>query len=177
MILIGLGANLPSPRFGSPRATCEAALIGLEAVGVRIVARSRWYLSAPVPSSDQPWFVNAVVTVETGLGPVPLIGEMLALERRFGRRRSKPGEARILDLDLLDYHGDVLSRAGGSGGPALELPHPRLHERAFVLVPLIEVAPQWRHPVLELDVGDLIARLDDDQAVEPMPDDEAGSRR
>ena len=105
MILIALGANLPS-RAGSPRETCEAALAALEAAGVRIEARSRWYASPPDPPSDQPWYVNGVVKVATDLEPGPLLDRLHRIERDFGRgsrAETVRNAARPLDLDLIDY--------------------------------------------------------------------------
>jgi len=140
VILIGLGANLPSDRFGAPKATLEAALGALESRGVRVVRRSRWYSSAPVPPSGQPRYVNAVAAVETGLSPEALLALLHAIEDEFGRRRSVAGAARVIDLDLLAY--DDLIRLES---PPI-LPHPRLAERAFVLRPLCDIDPHWRHP-------------------------------
>ncbi len=161
-VLIGLGANLPSPH-GPPRATCEAALDALGESGVTVVRRSRWYRSAPVPPSSQPWFVNGVAALDTDLGPAGLLALMLDIERRFGRVREARWEARTLDLDVLDFRGLVRP-----GTPPPELPHPRLHERAFVLLPLAEVAPGWRHPRLGRPAGALIAALPPGGAVEPL---------
>ena len=131
MILIGLGANLPSPEHGPPRATLAAALEALQARGARVLRRSPWYESAPVPPSGQPWYVNAVAEVESGLSPPALLDALLAVEAGFGRVRGARNASRSVDLDLLDYGGLV---TGPDEKP--ELPHPRLHERAFVLLPL-----------------------------------------
>jgi 2-amino-4-hydroxy-6-hydroxymethyldihydropteridine diphosphokinase len=158
MILVALGANLPSPEHGSPRQTLSAALDALAAKGVMVVQRSRWYETAPVPVSDQPWYVNAVAAVETGIGPVELLTLLHRVEEGFGRVRGERNAPRIVDLDLLAYGEDV--RDGPDG---LVLPHPRLHERAFVLLPLRDVAPGWRHPRLGLTVDEMIAGLPPDQ--------------
>ena len=152
MILIGLGANLAS-HAGSPATTIDAALAALEASGVTVAARSPLYESEPVPRSDQPWFVNAVARVETRLEPEGLLALLHEIERRFGRVRRERNEARPLDLDLLAY--DDVVRVGG----ALLLPHPRLHERAFVLKPLADVAPEWRHPILARTAVELLSAL------------------
>ena len=162
-ILIGIGANLPSAAHGPPRATCEAALAALRARGLRVLRRSRWYESAPVPPSDQPWYVNGVARVETALPPPALLALLHDIERDFGRERREINAARVIDLDLLAY-GDRVE----SGPPAL--PHPRLHERAFVLLPLAEVAPNWRHPATGRSVAALIAALAPDQAARPLAD-------
>jgi 2-amino-4-hydroxy-6-hydroxymethyldihydropteridine diphosphokinase len=163
LIFIGIGANLPSPRFGSPRATCGAALAALGRAGIAVARCSRWYRSAPVPPSDQPWFVNAVVEVTTQLTPAEVLAVLLRTEEDFGRRRGAPNAARLLDLDLLDYLGRI-----SAPDEVPVLPHPRLHERAFVLLPLRDLAPDWRHPATGTSVATLIAGLPAGQAIEPM---------
>lgn len=173
MILIGLGANLPSSRHGPPVATLEAALVRLAGAGVRVAARSRWYRSAPLPRSDQPWYVNGVARVESALAPTPLLALLHEVEREFGRRRRRRWEARPIDLDLLAYGALISGGDGAPGAPAL--PHPRLHERAFVLVPLCEVAPDWRHPVLGQTAAELIPGLPPDQIVVPLGDGAAAA--
>ena len=159
MIVIGIGGNLAYPPFGSPRETAAAALARLPDIGVMLVRQSRWYETEPVPPSDQPWYVNAVALVTTALGPAQLLKQLLALEDRFGRRRSTPNAARTLDLDLLDYNGRQ------SADAQLILPHPRLHERRFVLAPLAEIAPDWRHPRLGLSAVELLAGLPPGQPI------------
>lgn len=168
MILVALGANLPTARYGPPAEGLDAALAVLADGGIRPVARSRWYRSAPLPPASGPWFLNGVVRVETALPPVPLLERLLAVEAAFGRRRGVAGASRPLDLDLLDYDGRVVDRAGGRAGPALVLPHPRLAQRAFVLAPLIEVAPNWRHPVTGAAAISLLAAVAPEQRVEPL---------
>lgn len=163
MILIALGANLPHPIHGPPRATLEAALTALSARGVAVSRVSRFYRSAAVPASDQPWFVNAVAAVETALAPAALLAALHAVEKSFGRVRGERNAPRLLDLDLLAYDDRV--DPGGDGQPAL--PHQRLHERGFVLVPLRDVAPGWRHPVLGRTVDELIAALPD-PGIDPL---------
>ncbi|HJN23743.1 MAG TPA: 2-amino-4-hydroxy-6-hydroxymethyldihydropteridine diphosphokinase [Rhodospirillales bacterium] len=165
MILIGVGANLPSPRHGPPRATCGAALAAMADAGLIVRRRSRWYRSAPVPASHQPWFVNGVAEIETALTPPRALAALLTIEGRLGRRRQVRNEPRIVDLDLLDY--DAMVSTPGNG---VELPHPRLHERAFVLLPLAELARHWRHPLTGTGIAELIKALPADQAAEPMVD-------
>src|SRR5512144_2063730 len=106
-IFIGAGANLPHERYGAPRQTLEAALAELGRRGVRTVRVSPWYRTAPVPVSDQPWFVNAVVEVASDLPADLLLAQLHAVEAEFGRHRTVPNAARPIDLDLLDYHGEI----------------------------------------------------------------------
>ena len=159
MIIVGIGSNLAAPGFASPLATAQAALARLPSIGVAVAARSRWYLSQPVPPSAQPWFVNAVAAVETALPPAALLAALLSLEAQFARRRGARNAARTLDLDLLDYDGRRQRTRH------LVLPHPRLDKRRFVLAPLAEIAPRWRHPRLGLSAAQMLARLPPGQPV------------
>jgi len=129
--------------FCVPGESYLPALDALTAAGVTVRRRSRWYRSAPLPASDQPWFVNAVAALDTELDAISLLRLLLAVERQFGRERRQRWAARVLDLDLLCHGRAVIDDADGG----LVLPHPRLHDRPFVLAPLAEIAPGWRHPV------------------------------
>ncbi len=152
-IFVALGANLPSVDYGSPRATLEAALSLLAREGIAILQRSSWWQSGPQPASDQPDFVNGVIELDTALPPAELLVALHRVESACGRVRQQRWEARVLDLDLLDYRGEQL--AGENGDPVL--PHPRLSERLFVLLPLQEIVPFWRHPVSGAGLTELIS--------------------
>ena len=141
MILIALGANQNSSA-GSPAATFAAALESLAARGVAALAVSRLFTSPAWPDPSEPPFTNAVAAVETALSPAELMAALHAVEAEFGRERRVPNAPRPLDLDLIDYEGRVESPLSGP-----ILPHPRAVERAFVLAPLLDVAPDWRDPV------------------------------
>lgn len=164
MILVGIGSNLAAPGLASAAETAAAALAELPRRGVAVLRASQWYLSEPVPPSGQPWYVNGVALVAAGVGPVALLDVLQAVEAAFARTRGAPNAARTLDLDLLDYNGRQCSDA------RLVLPHPRLHERRFVLAPLTEIVPQWRHPRLGLDAAELLRRLPDGQPVRLLGD-------
>jgi 2-amino-4-hydroxy-6-hydroxymethyldihydropteridine diphosphokinase len=153
VILIALGANLPSPA-GPPAETLSAALARLEQTGVKILVRSSLYETPAWPDPAQPAFVNAVAAIQTALQPVELLALLHDVETAFGRLRSVPNAPRPLDIDLLDYDGRVM--AGD-----LALPHPRITQRSFVLVPLAEIAPGWRHPVTGQGAAGLLADLPD----------------
>jgi 2-amino-4-hydroxy-6-hydroxymethyldihydropteridine diphosphokinase len=144
---IGLGANLPSTA-GAPEATLAAAADRLDALG-RVAARSLLYSTAPVGYAEQPRFVNAVVRLETELTPRALLEALMGIEQEFGRDRSAgiANGPRTLDLDILLYCDYVVGEAG------LEIPHPRLAERAFVLVPLNEIAAETVDPLSVNTVG------------------------
>jgi len=150
---LSLGANLPSSA-GPPDLTVAAAVGRLAADG-RITAQSSLYSTAPVGYADQPRFLNAAVAFETALSPLELLGALLTIEQAFGRDRINaiPDGPRTLDLDIVFYADFVLSEA------ALEIPHARLAQRAFVLVPLNEIAPAFRDPRSGRTVADLLAAL------------------
>ena len=128
------------------------------------MSRSRWWESAPVPLSDQPWYVNGVAEVATSLNPQSLLALLHEIEAVFGRVRSLPNTPRVLDLDLLAY-GAVVRE--GTAPPLL--PHPRLSIRGFVLHPLADIRPNWRHPVTGRSLPEMIAALSADQIVRPLP--------
>jgi 2-amino-4-hydroxy-6-hydroxymethyldihydropteridine diphosphokinase len=164
MILISIGANLPGPDGVPPLETCRRAAVALDALpGLRLRGLSRWFATAPVLPAETPGaaqqqaYVNAVahLAVEPGeaIDPAVLLQRLMALEAAAGRVRGAANAPRVLDLDIVAM-GDLVRRA-----PDPVLPHPRAHERAFVLVPLAEVAPGWVHPVLGWNVGALIAAL------------------
>jgi 2-amino-4-hydroxy-6-hydroxymethyldihydropteridine diphosphokinase len=168
MIVVALGANLPGPA-GPPRAQCEAALAQMRERGIAVAARSPWYETTPFPPSDQPRFVNGVVAVSTRLLPADLLAALHEIERGLGRVRSVPNAARTIDLDLIDYDGLVRQ---GPEPPVL--PHPRMAERDFVLRPLADIAPAWRHPVSDMTVGELLAKLPHDPGLARLkPPEEA----
>jgi 2-amino-4-hydroxy-6-hydroxymethyldihydropteridine diphosphokinase len=159
-VSLSLGANLPSPA-GPPDATLAAALGRLASLG-QMTARSSLYSTAPVGYIDQPRFLNAALSLDTSLSPLELLGALLTIERDFGRDRLNaiPDGPRTLDLDLVLYGDFVLNQA------ALEIPHPRFASRAFVLVPLNEIAPQLRDPRSGRTVAELLDTLR--QASEPL---------
>jgi 2-amino-4-hydroxy-6-hydroxymethyldihydropteridine diphosphokinase len=164
-IILGLGANLPG-RFGPPRAALGAALARLEAAEVALTGRSPWYESAPVPMSDQPWYVNGVVTVTTELDPAALLALLLATEAEIGRERSVQNAARVIDLDLLAY-GEIVRKPPKA---VPELPHPRLAARAFVVLPLVDLLPGWRHPETGTAVADMARVLPAGQQIRVLAD-------
>jgi 2-amino-4-hydroxy-6-hydroxymethyldihydropteridine diphosphokinase len=169
---IALGANLPSPA-GPPRATLEAALAALAARGLAPVARSPWYATPAFPPGAGPDFVNGAATLATTLAPEAILAELHAVERALGRDRRRRWAPRACDLDLLACGARVLpDRAAVAAAmalgpeaqaaappPGLVLPHPRLHERGFVLRPLADVVPDWVHPILGLSVRAMLAAL------------------
>ncbi|MBL4837834.1 MAG: 2-amino-4-hydroxy-6-hydroxymethyldihydropteridine diphosphokinase [Kordiimonadaceae bacterium] len=169
-ILVGLGANLPSDR-GGPQATIQAAVQRLAQNAIEIQAVSAVYRTAPVPASDQPDFINIALAARTALSAQQLLHLFQNIERQLGRQPAERWSARTLDIDLLAYGSHVLPSASAwhdvaySDDPAAILaepvvPHPRLHKRAFVLKPLMDIAADWDHPVLHKTVKQLMVNED-----------------
>ena len=160
-IVVGIGGNLSSPVHGTPLDVCRAAIDAVASwPGIVIVGQSRWYESAPVPPSDQGWYVNGVAVLDTDLPSSSLMQVLHEIETDFGRKRRVQNEARVIDLDLLAHGRNV---APPPAWPVL--PHPRLATRAFVLLPLFEVLPDWRHPESGATLDAMIADLPTDQVI------------
>jgi 2-amino-4-hydroxy-6-hydroxymethyldihydropteridine diphosphokinase len=155
MIVIALGANLSS-RVGAPRDTLKAALARLAAHDTRVANLSSYYVTKAWPDPADPDFINAVAHVETNRSPRELMELLHDTEDFFGRTRGAKNAPRTLDLDLIDYDGRI------ERGPP-ELPHPRMTDRAFVLVPLQEIAPNWRHPSTGKSIAELLLALAPEQ--------------
>jgi 2-amino-4-hydroxy-6-hydroxymethyldihydropteridine diphosphokinase len=150
-VLIALGSSLAG-RFGSREALLEAALDDFPAAGLKLVKRSAWWRSASWPDPEKPHYLNGLALVETALSPHETLAALRRIEVAFGRRREAENAPRTLDLDLIAHGRAVLDAAD------LTLPHPRAHERLFVMGPLAEIAPGWRHPVLGETVEALAAK-------------------
>ncbi len=155
---IALGSNVAG-RFGSPAEAVTAAMDSLQTTEIKQISCSRLYRSTAWPDPADPEFVNAMMSVETSLAPNALLQRLHAVEAEFGRIRRQVNAPRTLDLDIVDYAGLV-----SAPGDSPILPHPRLADRAFVLLPLAEIAPDWRHPVTGAAIADLIASLPDPDA-------------
>jgi len=163
MILIGLGSNLTTEEFSSSKAILVAVMEALGEHDIEVVKKSNFYETEPMPKSDQPWFVNAVISIETDHSALELLAILHDIERNMGRVRKVKWEARIIDLDLLCYNDEI--------HPNLEkwhkvredissklpiIPHARLHERDFVLIPMADISADWKHPVLNKTVENML---------------------
>jgi 2-amino-4-hydroxy-6-hydroxymethyldihydropteridine diphosphokinase len=149
-IYLGLGSNL-----GDRAANLEQAIVQLASAGVETVKRSSLYATEPLGFGPQNWFLNCVVEAVTELMPRQLLRATQQVERDLGRRRLVRNGPRIVDIDILFYGANVISM------PDLEIPHPRIAERRFVLIPLREIAPTLRHPTLRCTVAELLAATPD----------------
>jgi len=149
-VVIALGGNL-ARRGGSLQEALERALSSLPAAGIEVLRRSRWWRSAAWPDPTQPPYLNGVALVRTALEPRGVLEALLRTEAGLGRRRSTANAPRTVDLDLIAYGRRVIDE------PGLVLPHPRAADRLFVMGPLAEIAPEWRHPVLGKTAAELAA--------------------
>jgi 2-amino-4-hydroxy-6-hydroxymethyldihydropteridine diphosphokinase len=165
-IYLSLGTNL-----GDRAANLERAIGALAGIGVHMLRRSAIYETEPVDFLVQPWFLNCVVEAETSLEPLALLRALQGIERSMGSQKLVPRGPRIIDLDILFYENAVIREQG------IEIPHPRLSERRFVLVPLEELAPNFLHPVLKLTIRKLLETTQDQSAVRVWhpKDDAAGT--
>lgn len=180
--LIALGSNATSDA-GTSAETISAALRDLQTLTHCSLKISKFYQTPAFPPGSGPDFVNAAVRMSSPKSATCTLQELHAIERRFGRRRHQRWAPRTLDLDLIAWGNSVLPDRDTLGRwmdlpldlqkteapDQLLLPHPRLHERAFVLVPLCDVAPDWRHPVLGLTIAEMAERLSDEQRAEVQP--------
>jgi 2-amino-4-hydroxy-6-hydroxymethyldihydropteridine diphosphokinase len=156
LIYLSLGSNL-----GDREANLASAIEALANTGVSVLSRSSFYETEPVDFLAQPWFLNCVVAAETALPPRDLLDALQSIERKLCSRKLVPRGPRLIDLDILFYGAEVIHEAG------IEIPHPRLAERRFVLVPLAEIAPELRHPVVGATAPELLAATKDRSVVRP----------
>lgn len=159
-VLVALGANCPGP-WGTPAETIAHALGKIGEANTVVRAVSPLYATRAVGNARQPAYVNAVALLDTTLSPESLLRVLKQVERDSGRRGGRPWGQRTLDIDIVDYKGLIRYWRDGRGDFAragarpLVLPHPLAHERPFVLKPLMDIAPDWRHPALKLSAGEL----------------------
>ena len=150
VVYIALGSNV-----GDRAAMLERAMAAMNSAGIRVSRQSSFYVTEPVNAPGQAWFLNAVVEAETSLLPLQLLHALLRIERELGRRRITPHGPRTIDLDILFYGSSVIR------SKELRVPHARLSERRFVLVPLAQIAPEFRHPALHKSVTRLLSETPD----------------
>jgi 2-amino-4-hydroxy-6-hydroxymethyldihydropteridine diphosphokinase len=164
MIIIGIGANLPS-ESGTPYQTCVEAIKCISEGPFEIVETANWYKASPVPVTTMPWYINTAISVETKLSPDEVMEFLHKTETKLGRIRNRINDPRNIDLDLIDYNGQIRS------GKVL-LPHPRMHLRGFVLFPLRDLVRNWRHPITSKNINTLISELPHDQTMLPLQEED-----
>ena len=157
MIFIGIGSNLTSKNYRSRLEACRSSVELLKRNMIKISIQSSWYETLPVPASTQSNFINGVISVKTKLNSSDLLNLLLEIERQMGRKRGLKNAARIIDLDLIAYNDEIIETE------KLTLPHPRLPQRAFVIQPLAEIAPDWKHPVLGIHIDKLMSMVSDQE--------------
>jgi 2-amino-4-hydroxy-6-hydroxymethyldihydropteridine diphosphokinase len=164
MIIISLGSNVIS-RWGNSNTTILQALRELETRGIQIVRHSRLYRTSPFGLVDQPIFTNSAAMIRTSLPPRALLSVAKKIEAEAGRSPSRAWGPRELDIDIIDYNSQILNwsqrdtQSFKCNRFRVILPHPRIEMRAFVLQPLLDIAPHWHHPVSGLHAGQMLARL------------------
>lgn len=160
MILIALGSNLTNDKFKTSRDVLEAALLLLEESGLRILQKSSFFASAPVPKSDQSWFVNSAVEVSSAEKPEVILKILHDVENKMGRVRNKHWGERLIDIDLIAFGDKILPSVARWNAEeqlnGLVLPHPLMHMRHFVLCPLAEIAPDWCHPIFHKSTREML---------------------
>jgi 2-amino-4-hydroxy-6-hydroxymethyldihydropteridine diphosphokinase len=164
IVYLSLGSNL-----GQRQKQLRAAIERLGTLG-RVVSISSFYETQPVEVTDQPWFLNCAVALETNRSPQELLAEILAIERDMGRERTRKKGPRKIDIDILLFGDQIIQ------SPQLSIPHPAMHRRRFALEPLAEIAAEVRHPLLKKTVKELLAELRDSQVVCRFEPGSAGPR-
>ena len=155
---IAMGANLKSDLNLTLKENLEIALNMFQGYDLNILKVSNWYKTQPIPISNQPWFINAVIKISTKKSPKELLETLQTIEKLFGRKRNILNGPRTLDLDIIDYNGLI-----ENNDPIL--PHPRMHIRKFVLIPLQDIEPNWVHPITQKNIKFLIKKQKDDQKI------------
>jgi len=156
-VYLSLGSNL-----GDPAKNLRDGIAALRKAGIDVTRTSSMYETEPVDYLDQPWFLNMAAEAETELAPAALLQALRGIERQMGSKRLVAKGPRLIDMDILLYGDEVIDT------PELQVPHPRMHLRRFVLEPLAEIAPNVRHPILGLNVSEMLAQTPDKSVVRKL---------
>ena len=160
MIILGLGSNLPS-KYGDRFANINLAISSLESYGIKVIKRSSFYKSPSYPDKENPEFINVVILVETYLPPVDLMSVLTFIEEKLERKRIKKNDPRTCDIDIIDYNSQILNLKYNNLG--FTVPHKELASRNFVLFPLREISPMWKHPKTKETINNLIQKLNEEE--------------
>ena len=157
MILLSLGSNLPS-KFGDSKKTLLKSYEFFNNSDVKILKKSSFYESVAIPNKSDPKFINSVISIETKFSPEELIKYILSVEEKFDRKRAQVNAPRTCDIDIVDFNGEVINILNKN--ISLEIPHPRLEKRSFVLYPIREIDKNWKSPLSGKYIDQLIENLD-----------------
>ena len=152
-IIIGIGGNLKSYDGTHPIKVAMKAISYLEDYSIKVTNQSSWYETEPIPKSDQPNFFNCIVLANTILNELDVLKSLHEIEHKLGRKRRVVNEARVIDLDLIDYSNKILINK------EIIIPHPRAHLRRFVMEPLAELDKTWVHPILKININKILKNL------------------
>ena len=152
-IIIGIGGNIKSEDGDHPIKVAMKAIRYLKDYSINITNKSSWYETEPIPKSDQPNFFNCIVLAKTDLNELDVLKSLHEIEYRLGRKRILVNEPRAIDLDLIDYSNKILKNK------EIIIPHPRAHQRRFVMEPLAELDKNWIHPVLKINIKKILGEL------------------
>ena len=153
-IIIGIGGNIKSEEGVHPIRIAMRAISYFKDYSINITNQSSWYETEPIPKSDQPNFFNCIVLANTNLNELDVLKSLHEIEYKLGRKRRMINEARIIDLDLIDYSNKILINK------EIVIPHPRAHQRRFVMEPLAELDKNWVHPILKTNISKILKKLD-----------------
>ena len=159
MIILSIGSNLNS-RFGDRFKNINLAILYLESYGIRVLKRSCFYESPSYPDKNNPKFLNLAISIDTELPPVDLMSVLVFIEEKLERKRNKKNDPRTCDIDIIDYNSQILNFSYKNLN--LIVPHKNLTSRNFVLIPLNEIEPNWKHPKTGQNISTLIQKLSDE---------------
>ena len=152
-LIIAIGGNISNVEGEHPTKLCDSAIDLLKDFKIFVNRQSNWYISDPLPISSQPKYFNKVITAKSSLNELEILNILHSIEKKFGRIRKKVNEPRMIDLDLIDCFGLILNKKN------IILPHPRAHLRRFVMEPLLEINPNWHHPIYNIKVSEILKNL------------------
>ena len=152
-IIIGIGGNLKSEEGTHPIKVAMKAISYFKDYSINVTNQSSWYETEPIPKSDQPNFFNCIVLADTNLNELDVLKSLHEIEHKLGRKRRIVNEARVIDLDLIDYSNKILMNK------EIIIPHPRAHQRRFVMEPLAELDKNWVHPILKINISKILKNL------------------
>ena len=159
MIFLGLGSNLPS-KYGDRFTNINLAISSLEGYGIKVIKKSSFYETPSYPNKKNPKFINAVILVETILPPIDLMSVLIFIEEKLERKRGKKNDPRTCDIDIIDYNSQILNLRYNNLD--LTVPHKELTSRNFILFPLQEISPTWKHPKTKEIISVLLQKLNDE---------------